>query len=984
MALMKYNKDAIINEIKRIIKSTEIKYQREADKYETVESAKAADIYINAVYKADSMLSYPKLDRRALIRAGVVDTELLNKYLDDRYQVPQDLVPRVIEEQRKIILSSYIEKNNYYRTRIGLPPLDKEGNEIDVIVLTDDECNAISVPLASKIHQLSKVEEIELEAAAILEKYKTMYPNYKYLNYLAHNKLDLVAIRKARNFEIIYHVMNNSMENFNMTFLSVYTECREYMMEVIYNRHTSFSFTYYEEFMALMIMMMTIQRMFTKLFEMGIERDFFDLDSIQGMFDTYRVPFLENMNFDSKRAIMKNFNKLLRHKSTDVVLYDILSLLGFNNMKVYELYLTKEHILKDDGTPLFLYKDVALDPNHPDQLTRVLDVENMFTFYFHAVDKKDPNVLLAMTQSINTRSYEEITLPDSDWIEDANLREYLLNEEFNFVKTKYIDMNIMYKLTKMIFEATTLFKMITDKKKEMEVISLYLPKILGETRVPIFDAIVLAMALIAKMKSMKGNIIWEPSKVMAVMGYNFEADFNKIRQDILSNPHIVDKSIVDFIPRMNIREPKDINTLFNNIKEFEKYIVDKMNYTKTIEEYRAYHNIYRTLMISQYNYKIFTKTDGTVAKTFREYLVDVNIEYGNIIDNADETLLSSYLDHIIFNLTKIVNGARYLYILNEATSSIMATVIDLVRRFKSLTTKINNLNVTYVLDSKYYNMIVAKDQIRILSKIVEYDERLMGYYDFLEHLAKYRYMKDMIEVYERYVLQLSYTLASKVTHKDSVRLKKEAYLLERYHEYCKSLISSIEKTFFQKIDASVFWNLEKYTLYKFKDTIPLKDQLLHRIMYKYFEEINKMYRETYRYISDFLIKEPVDYKEKVYINAFDRYNDRIENITDKISIENTYKIIESLKLMTTKMITYIKSEMKFEDIAFNDDLLWDLTVDHYAIQDIYPLEKIRSSANMGFFYSITEYGDGHRIMKERRYKDKTSMSETLTIIRNEA
>jgi len=200
----------------------------------------------------------------------------------------------------------------------------------------------------------------------------------------------------------------------------------------------------------------------------------------------------------------------------------------------------------------------------------------MYKFYFYAVDKKEPNKLLALTDRNNRKSYSEITLPDQEWIEDYELQEYLMNEEYNYVNTKYLDMNIMYKLTQMIFDASLLFKMITDKKNEIAHLKLYLPKLFPDIEVPLFDAVVLCMALIAKNNHMLGNIIWEPSKVMAVLGYNFEADFDKLRREIMNDPHMKDSRLATMIPNVNIADYRDINTLFLKINALEEYLTKKM------------------------------------------------------------------------------------------------------------------------------------------------------------------------------------------------------------------------------------------------------------------------------------------------------------------------------------------------------------------------------------------------------------------------
>ena len=984
---IKYNKDAIIIELKRIIGLLEIKYKRKADSMEILDSLKNADNYICAVFKQDTLLAYDQLEEELLKLAGINDNELIKAILMDRDKVPVEYQEAVLNTHRKKRIETYVEKNNYYRVRIGLPPLNKDGIIIQEIILDDATADTIEVPHGSKLHELPVAKQVILESIKYIEECKKKYPSYEYLDYLAHNKLDLITLRRANNFEIIKFVVDPTLESFDTTFINIYGECREYVVDVIFNRHNNM-FAHYEEFMGMMVLIMTIQRVFANLFEAGIQRDFFDLDSIEGIFKTYSVPFIDDMTLENRRILMKNFNNLLRHKATDVALYDILQLLGFERIKIHELYLTKEHVLDENGNPVFLYKEVP-DEDHPGNTKRVLDLKNMYKFYFYAVDKKEPNKLLALTDKNNRKSYSEITLPDQEWIEDYELQEYMMNEEYNYVNTKYLDMNIMYKLTQMIFDASLLFKMITDKKNDIAHLKLYLPKLFPDIEVPLFDAVVLCMALIAKNNHMLGNIIWEPSKVMAVLGYNFEADFDKLRREIMNDPHMKDSRLDTMIPNVNIADYRDINTLFLKINALEEYLTKKMAEADTIQTWRSYNRIYRVLMISMYNNKIFKKIDGETAKTFKEYLLDRNVRYGELLNEADNTIVVQYIDSIIFALNKIVPEAKYLFILNDSTSGgLVQGVIDILKRFKSLTVKFNDFNIKYLLNSRYYNMIVCKDQVYILQKAVQFFEDAKPYHDALHEMKLLKMLQDRITTYDKFIYEIYVWLKTKIDARDTVRvLEKASHIFDDLRFKYYDVINTMNKIIIDKDSTDMY---EKMI---YRNEIANKDYITNNDNKTKYLKINQLlavidtnYMDTIKQIiSKLLFNDKVNLGEYIEV--------KISNSLDyeDIDIDDTLKSAVKIDDLDTKLNMIYKSNisktekiMKYLDLVYIKEYtllnaIYDYFIETILDEDI--LKSIIKKANYSERIVADYYTFIDSIEKEfKPHKDKVTPHQNVRYV----
>lgn len=146
-----------------------------------------------------------------------------------------------------------------------------------------------------------------------------------------------------------------------INFFETYQVCRDYYVSVIYNPDLRSVYPYYDNFIAMNIMMMTIQRFIIDIIQMSVDRDFFDLISIKKMFNVYGIPFFESLPLDYQRIIIKHLNILVRTKSTDQCLYDIANTLMYERISVYKYFLVKERLMDDDGLPIIATKKITND-----------------------------------------------------------------------------------------------------------------------------------------------------------------------------------------------------------------------------------------------------------------------------------------------------------------------------------------------------------------------------------------------------------------------------------------------------------------------------------------------------------------------------------------------------------------------------------------------------------------------------------------------
>lgn len=710
--------DTVFKDMQTLVETFVIKYERKAKKFDTLENIRESDRYLAAVDKQDTFHTYQTFDEEAIIQAGITDPILIQRYKKDKYLIPNDRRARVVDGQRKIIINNYVETNNYYRMLNGLP--DIEDTKKSFIYLSREDADPLQLDISVPIHEQRLDDLRALETKGIIRKFIQMYPDKKYLNYMGEKRIDLVRARKAKNFSILY-ITKNISENLFEEFNNLYEQCREYFLTVIYIKEFGQRYYLYDNFIALLIFYMTIQRIIVNTFKYGIERDFYDLGSIQMLFDAYNVPFIEELPMEYQRILIRNLNNLLRYKSTDKVLYEICAMLGFERIKIFKYFLIKEHKLDNNGVPIF-QKKTEWDETIGEYV-EVDDFDAMFNIYFQTVELKERNRALALSDSLSRLEYGQVVTDDPYWWDDdRELREFIHKSDFNYVETKYLNMNIMYKLTEMLFEVIYVFRMMIDKKTEVGNYLMELPKLFDKKQNKLFDVIMFLCALISRKNNMVGNVISTPSKTLSILGFNFKADFATIRNDIENNPRTYDPILLRYLSDLRIDDPSEINTLFGNIRNMNDHIVEKIRTTQDIKVYHAYKKLYQALMVTSHTEALLTKSNGEIADTFLDYLQDADLILADFVVTSEHDKLSEYIEHVLYRINETIKDLQYLYILNDSNNVLLNAAITLIRFFKSYTTDLSSFNILYLMDSPYWNTLKYVPKIQTMSKDLHHSE----------------------------------------------------------------------------------------------------------------------------------------------------------------------------------------------------------------------------------------------------------------------
>lgn len=731
MQIVESFKKYLIEYVPRMV----VKFGGDASKYSTLQDEKYADMFIAASLGKDSIYTYK--DYSDVIESSVLGlTKVeIDKYKHNPTELPIDKQRTLVKLKRAFTISSYVERNNYYRMLNGQPDID----DTDSIYLSDAQYEQYSIgeyssdgtfkPNRLPLHKIDPNVCKLMDSDGLLAKISESYPTKKYIQYLGEKRIDIVKARTADNYDLLYFPKDSLNDIFYSKFIYTYDECKEYFLTVIYNRHMSERYDRYDRYIGFSILTMTIQRMSVSLFENMIFRDFFDLDTIRLFLASYNVPYAE-LGIVRLRTIAKNLNKLLLNKGTSQVIFDILSLIDIGNYSIYKYVLVKQHKLDANGKPIFKYK-TEIDENGDE--VRVLDKEAMYDLYFNEIDIASDDPDISADSGTYSSTYETFVADDPTWINDSDLLNKLLNDDINWINTKYMNIKMLYKFQDMMFESAYLFRMLVDKKSETSNISMTFDSI-SRNSVNLFDICILLMCLVCKLVNMKPNLLNTPSKLLAVKGFDFKIGFDKVRDELAKMSNKLTPDLNDFISEYiptSVSNPSDVNNLYANIKDLSELLTAAMNETNDKDMYYLYKKMYDTVLVTEVNNTLFNLPDGTTPSYYDEYLREYSPDVYEYYQQQTPETVPDSISYIVDKLSTAFSDIKYLRNMSSVDQKTIENVIKLIKYFKSYTIDIKNMSVVYMMDSRYYNTIRLVEFIRMSGTAHMSEDDLKPVYEIL-------------------------------------------------------------------------------------------------------------------------------------------------------------------------------------------------------------------------------------------------------------
>lgn len=539
-------------DLMNMIKNIVWKNHYEASKYEQYVSSTAADEYTWAAQRLMEIYSSNQLKQ-------------IIEYDDSKFNALMDTVEDVYKRPL-FLIRDYTEMNDYYRKLNGQPPLHYDefisnndyGIKLKDVGLTPDIIMRLHIEdiyETAYLHDLTQAQLTFLESLGYLRRLMTLHDgdgHYEYLQYMTSKKIFPFVSRIADKFDLLY-VPKTSLPNLAEDFSVIYEKSKFFMIQRYYTDAYRNKYEFYEGFVGLAILFMTIQQLNVMYLDTDITREFYDLDSIRVVYQAYSVPFYEDIPVAYHAKIVKAINRLLTYKGSNHIIFDLAALFDFGKLTIFQYYLMKQQNINTDGTPHYIF-DPVYDENG-EYLYSEINYEKTYDIHFvkRALGQESP--FEAINNPNNDLDYQSVILEDPYWLDDADLREKMYHNEYNFIETKYLGLMTQISVTKFMYESVYFMRMLFDNREIFEKHYIHNTKI-GED-VDIFTTIIYLHALICKKLgwtedfnkhsvpgvnyiensgrcvSCYGAIPTEPTKIAKLMGFNFKADLQKIMYDCM-------------------------------------------------------------------------------------------------------------------------------------------------------------------------------------------------------------------------------------------------------------------------------------------------------------------------------------------------------------------------------------------------------------------------------------------------------------------
>lgn len=456
-------------------------------------------------------------------------------------------------------IANFTEYNDYYRMLDGHPSLNSD-DTARVLVYNEDYQEMLPIdeqPYGERNRWL-----LSSDGVKFLSEHKNE-EKYKYLQYMTSKRIRPFIARIAGRFEILYCPVSDP-QILSEDFMQIYDRSLNYIIRVYYSeayRRTEAEL--YEGFIGMMILFMTIAEMHYKYLDADISREFYDLDSLKIVYEAYGVPFYDIIPLKYHKKIVKNINRLICRKGSNQVFFDLCDIFDYDILGIYQYYLFKERRMDGSGDPVVQWKttdgkEVTYDEDgNPTNLPLdihgnpvwELNPQGMYDIYFVRANINSDRYTQIIDPN-NKVSYDSIVSNDSYWFQfDPDTISTIYNNEYNYIETKYIGVQLMFNMTDLLWESSYFMGMLRDNRSKIDGSAFMISHDRLGTNVPLFDMLIYIITLICKKRGYTGEIrglfykvdengnyldangnittnpdeyVETPTKIARILGFNFK------------------------------------------------------------------------------------------------------------------------------------------------------------------------------------------------------------------------------------------------------------------------------------------------------------------------------------------------------------------------------------------------------------------------------------------------------------------------------
>lgn len=684
--------DEIVYNARQLATGVVVKDDAKANNNETLQSIQYGDVLI-AIGRGEASFENFRYDEYILSQYYTSPTEV-RKYAENNKLIPESDKEFLFEIARREFLENYEEYNNYYRMLHGLPDYDPKGmweglfidiDQIDYSSPTPMEyihafrwdavsatytcpvCGA-EVPRLSThcencdshfdapiyggsyypIHELdlaskntlfengtcenlfndqAKLAELQDEVGSVWEINKD---SIMYVLHIGDREVDYYDARNADRFSLLY-CPGCSSEEVKIRFTDLYEANRLYFLYTMYSSAYRLRSDYYDNFVMIFLIIQTVIDMIVELPEYLIRRDVFDARTCKYIFESNGVKYFRDIPLKYQVSLVKNLNKLIKFKSTDRCIVDILSIFGVENIEVFRYYIMKDRNLKDyyedeEGNKIPIYYDEQKETTDSNGVTTISeDNDKNYELKFIRVPmlgNYDDNI----RKDINIYSYDTLVDTDAYWIGDKtyeSVKEGVKDLDFTVLRSKYYSIEAVIDLAKRNFTVVYFMNLLMYNKIDSSKLKVNLPNISTTKKFEIIDAILTLYSLSYIYYNVEDTIIDSRSKACQILGFNMEADLTEIDNWLFENHRGL--TVRDLhVDTFQVPEDGQIMS-FSQLEEMFYANTDCYDHVKfmltnppTKGIYDAYKHIDQVLFTMNRNMEYFLIGDNPVVDEYKE------------------------------------------------------------------------------------------------------------------------------------------------------------------------------------------------------------------------------------------------------------------------------------------------------------------------------------------------------------------------------
>lgn len=485
--------DEMIYNLNIIMKQIVIKDQGKADAEETEEIMNEAATYLSIINSEDRFETFPFT--KAMLQSFGYDSLQATIYSNNRNKIPLDERDDLFRYCEEYFVDNYEEKNNYYRTLSGIPPYNT--GDYYFVRATEDMFNdpesAELMDLSKPVHLFEDYQIAIMESEGVLDKLISMYTGdeYAYLKHIGERKINIFKAREATKWDILYiPSVEQSVEN---RFKEIFLINKQMYLQRYDTLAYQIVSDYYEEVMMVMLLAQTYTDMIADIPEWYIRRDVFDLRSCQYFIESQGVKFFKQIPLKYQINIVRNLNKLVRYKSTNKNIWDIIDLFGYDNVTAYKYYLLKKRKTTDG-------KHYVTDPDN--------NQESMFEMEFikTPIGSTYDNTI---KNNIYRTPYDDITYEDKYWDgekEHALNRTDHIEKDYTIEGTKVMSLDMLVSMKDFQFQMEYFIGLLLDSSIDTGDISIRIPSISSTTAFRLSDLFLLLYCMSAGYEGFSVNI----------------------------------------------------------------------------------------------------------------------------------------------------------------------------------------------------------------------------------------------------------------------------------------------------------------------------------------------------------------------------------------------------------------------------------------------------------------------------------------------